>query len=452
METKTARIAALETLQRVEVEGYKADATLNRFLCSLRGGDREKALARELCYGVLRWRLKLDHVLSQFYNGDLEKLTPWIRNILRLGVYQLLFLHRVPPWAALNESVKLAHRYGHKGTAGLVNGILRSVSKERDQIAYPALSESALAHIAVQYSHPRWLVKRWIERYGVEGTISICKANNEIPPLTVRANTLRISPLSLTEALRNQGLRVAPCKYAQIGLKIHGCGAPTELEAFQTGLLQVQDEASMLATRLLNPGEGMKVLDCCAGLGGKATLTAEMMHDRGSVAALDINRHRLSLSRENSQRLGIHIIQQAVMDSSVPLGLSASFDAVIVDAPCSDLGVLRRHPEIKWKRKEEDLLRFQRLQLQIMGNVCRYVKPTGVILYSTCTVEPEEDQEVIRAFLSSNPEFSLEDARPFLPPQAQKFVTPEGFFFTFPHTEDMDGFFAARIRRNRRGS
>ncbi len=451
MAEKTARTVALETLYKVETEGYKADITLHREQQAIEEDFREKALAMELCYGVLRWRLKLDHILRQFYKGELEKLNPRILNILRMGAYQLLFLDRVPPWAALDECVKLAHRYGHRGIAALVNGVLRSISRARDNIKYPSLSGSALKYVAVNYSHPEWLVERWIAKYGVDETMAICEANNQIPPLTVRANRLRTTPNELAEDLEVEGVKVVPCKYAGMGMKIYGCGAPAELDAFQRGCLQVQDEASMLAAQLLTPLEGMRVLDCCAGLGGKASFAAEAMRNRGLVVALDINHRRLSMLMGNCQRLGIDIIYPVVIDSSVELKLTGFFDAVLVDAPCSDLGVLHRHPEIKWRRKKEDLVRLQALQLEILENACRHVKPEGVMVYSTCTVEPEENQDVVKSFLSTHPEFRVEAAGDFLPPEARKLVTPEGFFFTFPHREDLDGFFAVRMKRSRKG-
>jgi 16S rRNA (cytosine967-C5)-methyltransferase len=452
MKTKTARALALETLYRVEMEGVRADVHLSRSFRALKGDAREKALARELCSGVLRWRLKLDYALSRFCRESLDKLNPWIRNILRLGAYQLLYLDRIPDWAALDESVKLAHRYGHRGTAGLVNGVLRSVSRERENIEYPPLSESALRHIAVEHSHPEWLVKRWMERLGVEKTIAVCESNNQLPTLTVRANLLKTTPDGLTQALKSEGLRVVPCKYAANGLRLYGCGDPSKLEAFREGLFQVQDEASMLTAQLLAPHQGMRILDCCAGLGGKATLMAEAMHNRGLVVALDINRDRLSMMVENCGRLGIDVIHPAVMDSAGRSELCGFFDAVMVDAPCSDLGVLHKHPEIKWKRRQEDLTRLQELQLKILENAGRFVKPGGVLFYSTCTVEPEENQEVMSAYLAAHAGFEPEDAGSFLPAEARQFITPEGFFLTFPQREGMDGFFAVRLRKSREGS
>lgn len=449
--TKTARAYALELLHRVETQRKYAAPLLNRLLEREEISPPDKGLIHELAYGVLRWRNRLDWIIGRCASRPMEEMTPWIRNILRLGVYQLGFTQKIPPAAAVHESVGLAHRYGHRGTAAFVNAILREVQRRGGAIAFPDAEREPGQFIATYYSHPKWLTERWLGRYGLDLTAQICQADNSPPPLTLRTNTLRTTREPLKQALIEEGVAVKECALAPEGLRIVPPVPIPRLSTFQRGWFQIQDESSILMGDLLTPQPGQRILDACAGMGGKATHLAQRMGNRGEVLALDINPRKLAGLEENCQRLGVTIVRGRLGDATYlepDLGL---FDALLVDAPCSSLGVIRRHPEIRWLKEEADIHRLQELQFRLLTAVAEHLIPGGVLLYCTCSFEPEETQEVIQRFLKDQPHFALEDPRPHLPEGAAALVTEEGYFVSLPSLPySMDGFFAARMRKGNR--
>lgn len=428
VKTRSARHLALESLWRIEIKGEFAkkalDEALDNPLSSL-----DKGLIMEIVYGVLRHRRRLDWIIEGQADRDIEEIDPWVRNNLRMGTYQILFLERIPQWAAVDESVELAKFYGHTGAAGFVNGVLRNIIRNRDTIRYPSIDENPILHISILYSHPEWLVKRWVERFGIDETISLCKANNEIPPLTIRVNTLRIKREDLLSLLREEVEGAEPTSLSPYGIKIKGFTSIPELRSYRKGLFQVQDEGAQLIAPLLDPKKGERILDACAGPGGKATHMAEIMGDDGEIIALDTDEKRLDLLRENVRRLGINIIKLQKADSTKDLSYLGTFDRILVDAPCSGLGVLRRHPEGKWRKKEWIVREFQKIQLSILKNVSSLLRPEGRLVYSACSIEPEEGEEVIERFLKENIDFYL--------------VAPS--LYIYPHIHGTDGFFAATI-------
>jgi 16S rRNA (cytosine967-C5)-methyltransferase len=441
-----ARDIALGILYQIEVYKRQANIILDKSFQRSGLSDRDRRLVHELVYGVLRWKLKLDWMIDKISHIPTSQMTPWIRNILRLAMYQLSFTDRIPARAAVNEAVTQAGNFGHRGTKALVNAILREYLRTAEKITYPDFCQEPLRHIVVLYSHPEWLVQRWIDRFGVYTAREICDYNNKIPFLNIRVNTLLISRDALRELLEAEGVPVSVGNFAPECLKITSRIMISQRSFFQAGLCQVQDEASILISHLLSPRKGERILDACAGPGGKVTHIAELMGDKGEIIAIDKNPHRLTLLRENCQRLGITSIKPVLEDARNLTNSWGEFDRILIDAPCSSLGVIRHHPEIKWLREEEHLDRYHYYQLAILEGVKPLLKRGGILVYCVCSFEPEETVKVIRHFLAQNPYFIVDRMDSFFPP-----LDTEGYFWSLPYLSDgMDGVFAVRLRNNGR--
>ncbi|MCD6507475.1 16S rRNA (cytosine(967)-C(5))-methyltransferase RsmB [Candidatus Poribacteria bacterium] len=413
----------------------------------------QRAFVAEMVYGTLRWLMKLDWIIDRFLERP-EKLDGKVRNVLRLGIYQMDFMGSVPDYAAINECVELVkwifrrEPYLAKPMARLTNAVLRRYRRERGRLRFPSLDEDPVRHISINQSHPEWLVRRWVKRWGVEWTLELCEANNSPPPITLRANALRCSRDQLVEELKGEGLDVSPGRYAPEAVRIEGHPVFERLESFKKGLFFLQDEASMLVVHALSPQVGDLVIDVCAAPGGKTTHIAEMTRNLATVIALDVSGKRLKLIRENCARLGITEVRIKRHDASEPAeDLLNRADRVLVDVPCSNTGVIRRHPDLKWKRSEEDIEKLADLQFRILLASAQYVKRGGVLVYSTCSLEEEENEGVIERFLEEVKGFEPESVADYLPYSAKELVTWEGFMRSSPHIHGLDGFFAARLRR-----
>jgi len=445
----SARELALKVLELVEEEDAYANLALNQVLEEYRPGKLDRAFATELTYGTLRSLNTLDWVLAQFIKKPLKSQTAAIRNILRLGVYQLMFMDRVPPSAVCNEGAEMARRHGNPGSVGFVNGVLRNISRRAKEIKFPEIGHNPIEHISLRYSHPPWLVERWLRQFGPEETISLCRANNEPAPNTVRTNTLKLTRAGLAARLKEDGLTVRETVYAPEGLNIEGFFSLGSLAAFKEGLFQVQDESSMLACRTLMPRPGTRVLDSCGAPGGKTTHLAQLMENQGEILAVDIHPHKLKLIHENCSRLGINIVEGLAGDArELPEKLRGWADFVLVDAPCTGLGVLRRRPDARWRKKPDQLPAIVQLQAEILTSAARCLKAGGVLVYSTCTVTHEENLGQIADFLNRHPDFVLEDLTPFLPEGLDCEKTMAGGYLQIlPHRHGMDGFFISRMRK-----
>jgi len=399
-----------------------------------------------LTYGVFRWRGKLDWVIRQFSKIPLEKIELETLNILRLGLYQILFLSRTPASAAVNESVELAKRIRGKGGAGFVNALLRSSIRQKDEIYYPDIAEEAALHISINQSHPLWLVERWVKEMGVEETLNICTFNNRISSLTLRTNTLKMNRKDLLEKLRQKELEPFPTTYSEEGIVLKDPPPTSELPSIKEGLYIIQDEASQLVTAVLDPKPGERILDGCAAPGGKTTHIAQKMENQGEIYALDLGQGKLDLIEEMCQRSGIKIVKTIKGDAAQPLPIlrGLKFDRVLADVPCSGFGTLRRNPDLKWRRGEGDIKRLSELQFSILKNLSVYVKEGGVLIYSTCTIFHEENEDVVEKFLEGHPEFQLDRMDKVLPEKYHTFIQNR-YFKTFPPKDEMDGFFVARM-------
>ena len=427
-------------LRRVE-EGAFADISLEQMRRDFDALD--SAFILELVYGTLRNRALLDWILNRFSAQPVEKTDRWTRNILRLGAYQMLFLTKVPVSAAVNTSVELAKQHGRKH--GYVNALLRNLDRNRGAVTYPGPDDKSL-QLAILYSHPEWLVRRWTKRFGAETTETLLQANNRPAPLVIRTNTLRTTRNVLKATLGSEGVTAVETSYSPVGLEIVAGSGIQQLSSYRKGWFMVQDQAAQLISLMLAPQPGETVLDACAAPGGKAAHLSEIMQNRGMVVALDADAARIEKIRENMQRLGITIIKTVQGDAA--RYSEEKFDKILVDAPCSGLGVLRRHPDGRWIKSIRKISDRRILQMQILKNCARLLKPGGAFVYSTCTTEPEENEDVIADFMhTSSTEFMIDDPRPYLPPTAVPLVGSDGFFRTFPHEPDMDGFFGVRMIR-----
>lgn len=398
---------------------------------------------------MVRHQARLDWVIQQHLRSPKQKIPTRLKCLFRLGAYQLLYLDRVPTSAAVNESVQLAKSRAGSKIGDFVNAVLRAIANDPHDPTQLLPIADPVERVATSQSHPDWLVRRWMERFGPERTMLLCQSNNEIPPVTLRFNRLKTVREKLTESLLGAGLKVEPGRVSQDALLLQTAASLSEIQAYREGWFYVQDEAAQLVSYAVDPQPGEAILDACAAPGGKTSHMAELMQNRGEILALDVSEERLIPLRENAERLGISIITPQRADVSKPLinMIHARFDRILVDAPCSGLGVLRRHPEGKWQKREAMIGPYQRLQLKILEHVAALLKRGGVLVYSTCSTEAEENETVVDAFLEKQPGFTVEDLRTVFPSQASGLVTERGFLNTLFNPYRMDCFFAARLRK-----
>ena len=435
----TAREAALRALVACEQQGAWSDGFLKKILRTAGLDSRDAALTTRLCFGVLQNRLLLDYYLGKLSTVKLEKMEPAVRNALRLGAYQVLFLDRVPDHAAVSEAVDLA-RKGSKNprSAGLVNGVLRSLVRQKDSLEPPE-------DPAVRYSHPQWLADLFTRRLGREEAAALMAANNGEPPTCAQVNTTKATVEEVTDSLRAEGVEVQPHPWLPNCLLLSHTGSLEELAAFREGLFYIQDAAAKLAVLAADPREGMDVLDACAAPGGKSFAAAIAMWGEGKVVSCDIHPHKMDLIQAGAKRLGLDCITAEVLDGrECKEEFLDGFDLVLADVPCSGLGIIRKKPDIRYK-DPKPLEGLPRVQKAILDNVCRYVRPGGVLLYATCTLLERENEDVVQAFLDKHKDFTLE-----------RFQVPgdfegarEGMVTCWPHRHGTDGFFFAKLRRMR---
>ena len=444
---KSPRELAISILVKVQ-EGSYSNLLLNQYLTDDLP-QKDRALVTQLVYGVIQNKLFLDHIISQFSKISLSKLNPFVKNAIRLGIYQVLFLDRVPDFAAVNESVNLVKRHEGRGAANFTNAVLRNVIRKKDSIYLPDKDKDLANYISIFYSFPDWMIKRWLGIFGPDFTERLCKAFNEPPNLCIRVNTLLTNRENLLQQLRNEGVADIPGKFAEEAIYILKGPQLNQLKSFKEGLFTVQDESSIIASLAVMPKAGEQVLDVAAAPGGKSTHMAALMQNRGKILSWDIHPHRVKLIEENAFRLKVSIIQAQIKDARIPDDTIAnSFDKVLIDAPCSGLGVIRRKPDIKWSKEPKDIEALKREQEYILSVCSKYVKPGGAIVYSTCSIDPEENEKVVEDFLAKNQDFTYDDLRPYLPEALHEGLkSPFGHITLYPHIHGTDGFFVARLKK-----
>jgi len=443
---------ALRVLSRVEQVRAFADLSLHAALARSDLAASDRALATELVYGTLRWRGRLDFLLSHVADRALEDLEPLVRSSLRVGAYQLLFSDRIPASAAVDESVRCVQAAGVERASGFVNAVLRRLAREHAAMPLPPLGDDPVGHLVHAQSLPRWLAERWLARYGPEEAAALTAGLNQVPPRTVRACLARGSREELLTELRARHPDAEACRLAPAGIRLGRRGDPGLDPAFRAGRFTVQDEASQLVVELLGPRPGERVLDTCAAPGAKASACAERIGPAGTVLALDRHERRLRLLARDARRLGLENLQLETRDAAQPLpeawapGAGGGFDRVLVDAPCSGLGALRRNPDARWRVRPEDLPRLAESQRAILGRAASVLRPGGALVYSTCTLLREENEDVVAGFLREEPGFRLVP-RSEIPELLRPLASEEGFVHCLPHRHDTDGFFSARLER-----
>lgn len=443
------REAAYRVLLNVEKGAY-ANISLDEFFQSHKLSNQDKAFTTEIVYGTIKYQKRLEWMVGKMVKkGGKLKIGP--RLLLHMSFYQLLFLDRVPSSAVTNEAVKLAKRLFHPGIAGLINGVLRNYLRNPQLINWPDVKKDPIAFLQVYYSHPRWIIERWLKRYGMDNTIKICEFNNKPADLWIRTNTLRITCEELQVKLLEEGCAVERSLKVKEGLKLKSPVPLYQLKAFQEGLFIVQDESSMLVGHVVHPSPGQKVLDACAAPGGKTTHLAQLMNDQGSIIACDIHKHRLGLIKENAQRLGIKCIATRLQDATQLSESKEKYELMLIDAPCSGLGVLRRRPDSRWRKELKDITELAALQKRILHSALSLLKPGGRLIYSTCTIEPEENYQVINSIKKECIDVESFDLQPFWPyaTQGEDAVSDlkQGMKQILPFKDEMEGFFIAGLQK-----
>ena len=448
----TARGAALAVLGEVLAEGAYTNIAINKYLRTHQLESMERRLFTELVYGTVKALGTIDWYLAQCVSRPLEQLEKNVLNILRLSAYQLLYMERIPAAAACNEAVKLTRCVSHEGSAKLVNGVLRGLLRKEQagELALPDPEQDDADYLALKYYHPRWLVKRWLGPWGKEGTEALLAFNNTSAPVCLRTNTLvttrerLLTELTELTELTGAGAELEPSRWCAEGIVVRKLGTLGlgELLAKYPDVFYVQDESSMLVAGLVAPQPGMAVLDMCSAPGGKTTHLAQLMQNKGSIIACDVHEHKLQLIAENAARLGISIIKPTLNDGTIERAeWLGKFDRVLVDAPCSGMGVLRRRAEARWRKQRKDLKLFPPLQMQILQNAARYVKVGGRLVYSTCTIEQSENHYLIEEFLANNHEWQRV---PFAHPLSGELVDE---LQLLPQIDNIDGFYICVLER-----
>lgn len=434
---------AIKILNRID----RTDAYLDKLLdieiknSNLSGPD--KSLLFEIVHGVTRWQNRIDWILNGFYKGQFSKCIPNVKNSMRVALYQILFLDKIPDYAAVNEAVEFVKKFQGQKPADLTNAVLRNIIRSKDSIRYPDPNEDIVAYYSAYYSHPSWIVKRWIKRFGNEETEKLLIANNNKPSLTIRVNGLVSNIEELKSLLNKVELKFSPGKYLNEFLKMNVLSNITDWEYFAKGYFSVQDESTGLPVKLLNVKPGMRVLDLCAAPGGKTAFISDVMNNTGEVIALDRFESRLKILQKNLERLKVTNVKTLAIDAN-EFEDSELFDRILIDVPCSGLGTLTKKPDLKWKRDLGDIRKIVNIQYELLKKGASLVKVGGQIVYSTCTIEPEENFDNVKKFLEEYSNFRIINAADMF---TSDLIDENGCVRTFPHVHGLDGSFAVKLER-----
>lgn len=446
-----AREIALKTLYKIDKEEAYSNIALDEMIKKNNKSlnDKDIGLISEIVYGVTTWKLTLDEVIKKYSSIKLKKISPWILNILRMSIYQIIFLDKIPKSAAVNEGVNLAKRYGHKSSSGFVNAILRKVSKQDYEDMF---EEEEIEKICKTTSMPKWIIEELNkESLKINEIYEICKCSNLKPKVSIRVNKLKTNKKELKQKLEEKGIKVGDGILEDF-LFLEKSKNIESIKEFQQGLFTVQDEAAGLTALILNPHKGEKVLDACSSPGGKTTYIGEIVENDAIIEAWDIHEHRVKLVDQTARRLGVTSIKTKVQDATeYKEEYFEKFDKILLDVPCLGLGVLRRKPDIKWQRKEEDIDAITDIQYKILSNCSKYLKPSGEIVYSTCSILNHENQKVVQKFLDENSDFQIQkislennikNGREFF----EKYLIDKQFLQVYQN-QKTDGFFICKMRK-----
>lgn len=436
---QSTRELALRILYQVEYEEAYPNLALSKALSETNLEERDRAFVSENVYGVLRNQIALDYVIRSYSSIRLKKIAPFILVLLRISAYQLLMM-KMPPHAVCNEAVELAKKVGHSGSVRFVNALVRRIARE----GMPKLPSDHFDALSVRYSFPRWMIEKFSADFGEGSLEELLKAFQRIPALTVRINPLKTTKEQLLKILASEEVKATNGLFLDEALCLTDTGGIASLQCYRDGLFTVQDEGAMLIAHVLDPKQGEKIWDVCAAPGGKTTQIAELCKNDAAILSTDIYEHKIRLIEGACSRLGISCVKAVVHDASKPLEENELFDRILVDAPCSGLGILGRKSDIRWMRSESDLDELVKVQEAILEQVCSNLVENGVLVYSTCTINPQENEGVIRSFLEKHPEFVLEDVGDYLP---DKVRSTNKTLTLLPHVHGCDGFFIARMKR-----
>ncbi len=440
------REGALITLYEINEKEAFSNIALNKELRRNSYNQLDKNLLTELVYGVLENQIYIDYIIGQFSTFAIKQMNPYTLNLLRLGIYQLLFLDKVPSFAAVNETVNLSKKYCKK-TTGFINGVLRNVQRNIKNIKLPKPEENIVKYLSVKYSHPEWLVKTFLNNFDKHFVEELLKANNTKPELYARINTLKISIDDCIRLLTDEGYTVKQSPLIREAVVVKGLQNIEQSNLYKKGYIQIQDFSSMLVAKVLDPKEGEYVIDVCSAPGGKTTHMAQIMNNKGTIIARDIHEHKLKLVERNAQRLGIKIIHtENFSGNDLDEKLLNMADKVLVDAPCSGLGIIRRKPEIKYRKQDKDIKSITAIQYDILKNAAKYVKIGGELVYSTCTINTKENEDIVQKFLEDNLNYVLinlnEEYKDLVPGEHNS-----GTVQLYPNLHNTDGFFISKIKR-----
>ncbi|TCS93075.1 16S rRNA (cytosine(967)-C(5))-methyltransferase RsmB [Hazenella coriacea] len=452
MARPTAREVALDILIQIEVQQAYSNLALNQHLQQSNLDPRDKRLVTELVYGCIQRQNTLDWMILQLVKKA-RSLEPWVKQVLRLGLYQLAYLDKIPERAAVHETVQLTKRRGYLGVSKLVNGVLRNYLRRKHELSPPSHPRS-LTQKAIAYSHPAWMIKHLEMAYGEEVARQVCEANLIPPKVCVRVNTLQMDRETfITQWNQTEEGEAIPSELVPDGVIIRKGGNPAYSRLFEQGACTIQDESSMLVGQILSPKPGMKVLDACAAPGSKTTHLAQLMNNEGVILANDIHPHKMDLIQSQVRRLGIEIVKTHSCDArQLSQRLQGEqYDAILLDAPCSGLGVIHRKPDIKWGKEVQDVQALVQVQQDILETLTTLLKPGGTLVYSTCTWEPSENCEQITRFVKDHPDFILDKTiTTDLPPELQdRVIKGPGWIQILPHHFQSDGFFISRLIKKR---
>ena len=447
--TAPARTAAYRALRAVSANRMDLPAALAKSRRTLED-ERDRALAAEIVTGTLRWLRSLDFLIEHFAGRPVKKVDPEVITILRLSIYQLLHLDRVPASAVVDDAVDMVRAARKPSATGFVNAVLRALLRQRHKLPLPPRPDrpspaAQRKYLGITHSHPDWLVERWLRKHGFDAAEAWVRFNNETPGLTLRVNRFRATVDEAMRALAADGVETERARYAPDGL-IVTAGNP--LRRPTDGLVFVQDEASQLVPLIVDPQPGERVLDLCASPGGKTTAMAAAMRDQGSIVASDVRPHRLELLEQTVRTSGTRIVHVQRVEATGALPFDAEFDRVLVDVPCSGLGTIRRDPDIRWRRTESDLPLLAAQQVELLARASAVVRPGGRLVYATCSSEPEENEQVVEAFLTRHGDFRTVDlSDETLPVAMTRLIDSQGMFRTLPFRDRLEAFFAATLRR-----
>ncbi len=438
------REIALKTLYKIENEGTYSNLALDELIKQNKNSldERDIGFISEIVYGTISWKLTIDELIKKYSNIKMKKISLWILNILRLGIYQIIFLDKIPKSAAVNESVNLAKRYGHKGSSNFVNAILRKVNKE-DIEEFKNIKDP-VERISKTTSTPKWIIEELLLEKNEKEVQEICTSFNIKPKITIRVNTLKTTKQELKEKLNQKNIKYEDGDLENF-LILDGLKNIEKLDLFKNGYFTIQDESAGLASIVLNPKENEKVLDSCSAPGGKTTHIAELMKNKGEISAWDIYDHRIELIKQNAKRLDIKIIETKIKDATIfDEKYLEKFDKILLDVPCLGIGVIKRKPDIKWQREKENLDEITKIQMKIIENCSKYLKKGGQLVYSTCSIMQKENQNIIDEFLNKNPNFEICDYSKIKNSKIDKYLVDRKYIKIYPNNIN-DGFFICKL-------